>query len=158
MATAKVISMTKFVKDTLGKGSESYIKTHRKEVYDIFADSLLKSVKNMTERSPVDTGLYASSWDVEKVDENNIFFGNTAPYATIIELGARPFRPPIGPILAWASRKLSLPEDHPRVRSFAFFVVKKIEKEGLEPHYIMENGLEEIIYPKIEIELKKLSK
>ena len=81
--------------------------------------------QNLLKLVPVDTGLYASSWSVEK-DEDNIFFGNTAPYAQHIEHGARPFSPPIRPLLEWASRKLQKPETHPEVKSLAWGVNEEV--------------------------------
>ena len=153
---AVIVSMKEFAEERLGNKGKSIVRENRGAVYAAFADSLLRSVKDMTERSPVDTGLYASSWAVEPLDENNIFFGNTAPYAEIIEFGARPFRPPPGPIIAWCSRQLGLPQEHPDVRRFAWGVIKKIEKKGMEPKHIMTKGLNEVIYPRIEEALDRI--
>ena len=82
--------------------------------------------------------------------------GNTAPYAVLIEHGARPFMPPLSPLIAWASRQLQLPKDHPEVKQFAWAVAKKIEREGLEPRNVLKNGIEDILIPNIKKNLDKL--
>ena len=98
--------------------------------------------------SPVDTGMYAASWDMT-VEERSVIMGNYAPYAGIIEHGARPHRPPIGPLLAWAKRvtqSSSQPPDYDRhVWALAMAVQKKIEREGQAPKHVMENLIPAII-------------
>ena len=151
MATVKVIDIKNLTKELGVK----FAKSNKKEVYEAVYDGLLKSVEPMAERSPVDTGLYANSWEVEKLDENTVTFGNTAPYAFTLEKGARPYTAPIQPLLEWAGRKLQLPEDHPEVKSFAWAVRKKFEREGMAPKNILEKGIDEVIMPNI---LKNLDK
>ncbi|SRR5665213_1045903 len=70
------------------------------------ARGLARSIPDLVAASPLDTGLYAASWDFT-VDEYSATIGNYAPYAGIIEFGARPFTPPIAPLLAWAHRVLN---------------------------------------------------
>lgn len=107
-----------------------------------------RSIPDLVRASPVDTGLYAQSWDFT-ADENGVILGNTAPHATIIEDGARPFSPPIKPLLEWAKRVLKDPSQPPnyseRVRALAYSVQKKIQAQGLKPRKILENMIPEII-------------
>lgn len=127
------------------------------EVKKGVASGLARSIPDLVRASPVDTGLYASSWDFT-IEENSAILGNYAPYAAIIEDGARPFTPPIGPLLAWAKRVLgdgSQPPNYsPEVRSLAYGVQKKISHEGMTPRKILENMIPTII-ENIKAELEK---
>ena len=109
---------------------------------------IARSVPMLVQRSPVDTGEYANSWDMT-FDEKQALIGNYAPHAPIIELGARPFTPPITPLLAWAKRVLkdpSQPPDYsPEVRKLAWGVRRKIQVAGMEPRNILGNATDEII-------------
>lgn len=98
--------------------------------------------------SPVDTGLYAQSWMFTS-DEEHALLGNTAPHAPIIELGARPFTPPIKPLLEWAKRVLSDPSQppnySPRVWALAKYTQNKIAENGMQPRHILQDSLPAII-------------
>jgi len=117
---------------------------------------LLRSVPGLVKRSPVDTGLYANSWDLQ-ADEKRALIGNFAPHAPIIEYGARPFTPPIGPLLAWAKRVLEDPSQPPEyskeVWGLARYTQKKIERVGMKPHHILRDSFDDFI-SNIEMELK----
>ena len=47
----------------LGK-PEGFLREFQDEMWEIALDALLQSEKKMAKRSPVDTGLYANSWEV----------------------------------------------------------------------------------------------
>ncbi len=117
-----------------------------------------KSMQQLVESSPVDTGQYASSWDMT-VEEKSAILGNYAPHASIIEFGARPFTPPIGPLLAWAKRVLQDPSQPPEysneVWALAKGVQNKIVAVGMEPKHILENAIPMII-ANIRDELRRL--
>lgn len=106
------------------------------------------SIPDLVANSPVDTGLYAQSWDFSKEDYGAVL-GNFAPHSSIIEYGARPFTPPIGPLLAWAKRVLrdgSQPPDYsPEVWRLAKGTQKKISEVGMKPKHVMENAIPKII-------------
>jgi hypothetical protein len=116
------------------------------------------SLQDLIKASPVDTGLFAQSWGVTE-EEFSVFIGNFAPHAPIIEFGARPFRPPIGPLLAWAKRVLkdpSQPGDYSsQVWGLAKYTQAKIETQGMEPKTIMRNNLDQIL-ENIKTELKAI--
>lgn len=123
------------------------------------AKAMAHAIPVLVAASPVDTGLYAQSWDFN-VDERRAVIGNYAPHAAVIESGARPFRPPIGPLLGWAKRVLKDPSQppgySPAVWSLARGTQKKIEREGLKPHHILENAIPRII-EEIKRELVKIA-
>ena len=83
-----------------------------------------------------------------------IQFGNTAPYAIIIEQGAEPFKPPLQPLIEWSARQLQVPADDPEAKRMGYYVMKKIEKYGMEPKHVLENGIKEVLLPKIKREIK----
>jgi hypothetical protein len=112
------------------------------------ASGVAKSIPMLVAASPIDQGFYAQSWDMT-VTETEVILGNYAPYASIIEEGARPFTPPIAPLLAWAKRVLQdssqPPQYSERVRSLAYGVRKKIQAQGIKPKKVLENALPAII-------------
>ena len=117
-----------------------------------------RSLPALAEASPVDTGLYAASWGMN-VTETSVLVGNYAPYAAIIEYGARPFTPPIGPLLGWAKRVLGSSSQPPnyesKVWALAKYTQQKIAKYGMQPRHIMENMIPTII-ENIEKEFKNV--
>jgi hypothetical protein len=130
--------------EEISKEMEISIQQYRQGVIS----GLYRAIPMLVRKSPVDTGLYAQSWDVEVTDEAATI-GNYAPHAPIIELGARPFTPPLPPLLAWAKRVLRDPSQPPNYSSevwaLAKGVQKKIAERGIAPRMIMSNSLEEII-------------
>ena len=111
-------------------------------------NGVIQSAPDLVRASPVDTGEYAASWDFD-VDERRAILGNFAPHAPIIERGARPFTPPLAPLLAWAKRVLGSPSQPPdydsEVWALAIGVRKKISEKGMKPKHILENVLPTII-------------
>jgi hypothetical protein len=127
---------------------------------------IVKSIPDLVAASPVDTGLYAQSWDFTET-ETAIILGNSAPHAAIIEYGARPHTPPIGALLAWAHRVLNgsgadrgQPLTAAEAKSsgnsplsgyshqewaLAKSVQKKIAERGQEPKHVLENAIPGII-------------
>lgn len=138
--TVKLNEFSKILRDMPGKTLE--------EVRRGTISGVAKSIPDLVKESPVDTGLYAQSWNFT-VNEEAVLLGNYSPYASIIEEGARPFTPPIAPLLAWAKRVLQdgsqPPQYSERVRSLAYGVQKKIASEGMKPKHILENMLPTII-------------
>lgn len=149
---AKVISLDKFSEE-LGKYSKKSIKVYKETVIDILA----KNMRYLAEQSPVDTGLYAQSWNLE-VTEKEAILGNYAPHAAVIEFGARPFTPPIGPLLEWARRVLQQPEVNDHCWALAKYTQKKISEEGMAPRNILGNAIDKIVGEIIEELKTKLGK
>lgn len=150
--TAKRVSL-----DELGKEITGFAAAHVENQKQAVKRGLFRSLPMMAEKSPVDTGLYASSWNVTATEASAII-GNFAPHAPVIEYGARPFVPPIGPLLAWAKRVLqdsSQPPDYSSdVWRLARGVQNKIAREGMKPRHILQNALPDIIR-NIELEFKR---
>ena len=117
---------------------------------------LFRSLPMLAEKSPVDQGGYAASWSVTEKEKSAII-GNFAPHAPVIEYGARPFTPPLGPLLAWAKRVLKDPSQpgsySSRVYALAIGTQKKIAARGIEPKLVLTNALPDIIR-NIEAEFK----
>lgn len=125
-----------------------YSENHLKELKVATVNGIAKSIPDLVNASPVDTGLYAQSWNFTAT-EAAVFLGNYAPYAGIIEHGARPFTPPLGPLLAWAKRVLQDPSQppsySPEVQRLARGVQAKIAREGMKPKHVMENLIPTIL-------------
>jgi hypothetical protein len=141
--TTKTVLLNDFAKE-LGEFSDRHIE----EIKQGIARGVVDSIPTLIEKSPVDTGLYAQSWDFS-VTEKSVILGNTAPHAPIIEKGARPFTPPLKPLLAWAKRVLRDSSQPPNYSSavwgLARYTQAKIAKEGMKPRHILEESLPLII-------------
>lgn len=153
MSSRKVVNLRDFAKE-LGKFTDSKLKDYKKAA----VKGIVESIPILVKASPVDTGLYAASWDFS-VEEESIILGNYAPYAGIIEDGTRPFTPPIGPLLAWAKRVLQDPSQPPDYSSQVWALAKgtqaKIAAQGMQPRHIMRDAIPQII-ENIKAEFKKL--
>jgi len=65
---------------------------------------------------------------------------NTAPYASIIELGRRPGKfPPPGVLRGWITRRLGKTEAE--ARAMEFVVSRAIARRGLRARLVMTNSL-----------------
>lgn len=150
---AKVVNL----KD-LAKELEGFSEAHIKQLKQATALGVAKSIPYLVEASPIDTGQYANSWSFT-ADEESVILGNFAPHAPMIEYGARPFKPPMGPLLAWAKRVLRDSSQPPNYSSEVWRLAKgtqkKIEKYGMKPRHIMQNELPHII-ERIKQEYNKL--
>jgi hypothetical protein len=140
---AKVVQLKDFA-GVLDQFTHLTLQKQRKGV----TSGIARSIPTLVERSPVDTGLYAQSWGFTS-DETKAVLGNYAPHAPIIEFGARPFTPPLKPLLEWAKRvtgSASQPpayDDH--VQALARYTQQKIAREGIKPRHILENALPAIL-------------
>lgn len=139
----RVVPLNEAAKE-LGVVTETHIKFFKTAT----AHGVAASIPDLVKASPIDTGLYAQSWDFT-VTEQAVILGNYAPHAPIIEYGARPFKPPIKPLLDWAKRVLQDPSQPPdysdRVWALAVGTQKKIEREGMKPKKVLENMIPTII-------------
>lgn len=136
---AQVVPLDKFA-DQFGEFAKVTAERYKVAV----VDALLRAIPRLAANSPVDTGLFAQSWDLQ-VDEKQAVLGNYAPHAPIIEFGARPFTPPIGPLLAWAKRVLRQPEINDTCWALAKYTQAKIAREGMKPRHILTNELDHIM-------------
>jgi hypothetical protein len=134
--------------DNLAKELGAWSDAHLATLKTATVNAIAQSIPTLVANSPVDTGLYAQSWDFSETEFGAVV-GNYAPYASIIENGARPFTPPIAPLLEWAKRVLqdgSQPPDYSsEVWALAKGVQNKIKAVGMVPKHIMENEIPNII-------------
>lgn len=141
--TAKRVSLKDLERDLPG-----FAKATVEKQKQAITMGLQRSIPMLVEQSPVDTGLYAQSWDMTVTEEKAVI-GNFAPHAPIIEYGARPYTPPIQPLLAWAKRVLKDPSQPPHYSShvwaLAKYTQKKIAREGIKPRMVLTNALPDII-------------
>lgn len=125
-----------------------YWETQKDKIRAAVGNGIMKSLADIVRNTPVDTGLMAQSWDFT-IEETKAIIGNYAPHAPVVEYGARPFTPPILPLLAWAKRVLQDPSQPPNysdaVRALAYHTRAKIQHEGMSPNNIMEKSLPDII-------------
>lgn len=151
MAT-KTINLEDF-SQFLGKFSAEHIEF----IEDSVAKGVARSIPELVRQSPVDTGQYASSWNMKR-EKHAVTVGNFAPHAPIIEYGSRPFKPPIKPLLDWAKRVLQdssqPPSYSPEVWRLAVGTQKKIEKYGQLPKHILQKSIPMIV-GYIDEELKR---
>lgn len=128
----------------LGDLHKETIETQKRSV----VSGLARSIPDLVKASPVDTGLYAQSWGFTS-DEEKATLGNTAPHAPIIEFGARPFTPPIGPLLAWAKRVLQDDSQPPNYSSQVWALARgtqnKIAQFGMKPRHVLTNAIPMIL-------------
>ncbi len=152
MAT-KVVKLENFGKE-LRKANKARLGDYRLAIGNAIIDSVIP----LTKASPVDTGEYAASWDFE-ISEKEAILGNFAPHAPVIEKGARPFTPPLGPLLAWAKRVLKSPSQPPDYDSEVWGLAKgtqnKIARLGMMPKNVLEKELPNIV-ERARAELRKI--
>ncbi len=69
-----------------------------------------KTRTRLVRQMPVDRGMLKNAWEITGFGDKGIELVNTAPYAGVIERGARPFKMPKwvieGPLAAWVKRKI----------------------------------------------------
>jgi hypothetical protein len=151
--TARRVNLKELSAEIKGFGAATLAKQKKAVVM-----GLARSIPMLAESSPVDTGLYAQSWDFT-VTEDKAILGNFAPHAPIIEYGARPFTPPIAPLLAWAKRVLkdgSQPPNYSsKVWALAKYTQAKIAREGMQPKAILQNAMP-AIFANIKAELERI--
>lgn len=130
-------------------------------------DAANATLRVVVRDSPVDTGLYKGSWEVKERTalarlggaQKIVELRNDAPHAGIIELGARPFWPPLQPLVEWAKRKGGIfgfgLDKHGRFKGkaklktdevsalegIARAIQAKIARVGIKPRYVMKNRL-----------------
>ena len=98
--------------------------------------------------SPVYDGQYKSAWRAQKT-ANGACLENDAPYAGVIESGARPHavnREGVDAIREWVRKQLlgisaSLADENAEVESITWAIVKRIAEKGQEGKHIVRDSL-----------------
>lgn len=139
---------------------EAFSEKHLEELHVATVNGIARSIPHLVATSPVDTGLYAASWAFSQ-EEWGAVVGNFSPHAAIIEHGARPFTPPIKPLLEWAKRVLKDSSQPPNYSDQVWGLAKgtqnKIARVGMQPRKIMENAIP-VIIENIRREYEQLAK
>ncbi len=81
-----------------------------------------------------------------------------APHAAVMETGARPFWPPLQPLIDWALRK-GLAEDEDEAEDIARAIQKKFAFVGIEPRHYFRRAMVRIrkgVPIEVESELKRM--
>ena len=124
LVARKRIKLSEFAGELKNFQEKSFV-----EIRDATKIGVFRSINDLIDASPVDTGQYASSWDFTET-ESSIILGNYAPQAAVIEFGARPFTPPIGPLLSWAKRVLQDASQPPEYSSQVWSLAKGTQKKN----------------------------
>jgi hypothetical protein len=119
-----------------------------KEAVDAIQESILKSLGDTIidealrtadrDKMPA-SGLYDKSWDNRQISKTRREVGNTAPYAKVVEYGAKPFIPPYAPILEWVKKKKK--EEGEEAEKSAYKIVHYIQMNGLKAHRILTRAV-----------------
>lgn len=84
------------------------------------------------------TGQFKARWRFVE-QPAGAYIVNDSPYAGILELGARPHRPPVGPLIEWFRLKLGLSAAEAARAGYA--LAAKIAREGQRPTYFVRKRL-----------------
>jgi len=112
-----------------------------KELSKIAEAILAVAKENLIKNGTWYTGFLAKSGHVDhsKFMEKTIIF--SAPYAEDVEFGSDPRYVPPGQLHLWAKRKLGLSDKE--AKRAAYFISKKIEREGTDPKPFVRPALRE---------------
>ena len=105
----------------------------------------LKNVNVVAEKSPVDTGFYKASHVAQKTS-NGAKVTNTAPYAGVLEAGARRHgvsAEGIERLAQWALRK-GIAQNKEQALQIAIGKARKLAMYGEKPRWIYKNSLKEM--------------
>ena len=89
-------------------------------------------------------GGLADSSQEPKIVGDNVILQYTAPYAADVEFGSEPKKVEWKKLNHWARRKFKLPEGDEANR-ITFFVRRKIEREGIQPHSFLRKSIHKVI-------------
>ncbi len=96
-------------------------------------------------RTPEDQGLMQKSWEVLPQPGGGAVLRNDAPYAGVVEAGARPHpvsREGVENIRGWVERKLGLADRE--AESATWGIVNKLRRVGQKPTYFVRKSLPEL--------------
>lgn len=133
------------------------------EIAKILSEAILQRWKiNIYEAGNVDTSEYVSSLQIEKLSNGNWRIFSNLEYPTYIEYGTGPsvgkpsYIPPFQPIRDWVESKLGY--SGKEADAVAWFIIRKIEKEGIDPSPSARPALQQVSYRAIDISREILLK
>jgi hypothetical protein len=136
--------MAVFTPEQLSQDLKKRMATLPKEVRNGLRRAAHRGRALIVDKTPVDTGAMKNAWRVVDVD-NGAHLLNDAPYAGVIEKGARPHTVSAegrASIQRWVKRKLQIRDDK-EAEGIMWAIVKKIEKEGYKGTFAVQNSMEE---------------
>jgi len=119
---------------------------------------VVENIRSAEPRPAVDTGELLRSEKVTHRPDGAVV-ENTAPHAAVMEHGARPFTPPMAPLLAWAARKSRGSTRPGKKRENAAKLLARrawvaIRRRGIEGRHFHEKALKHV--PRVlESEVRK---
>ena len=105
---------------------------------------------------PIDTGQLARSVGHSSLPRGGRILVD-APHAAVMEWGARPFWPPLQPLIDWAQRKFGVDEDE--AEEIGRAVQLKIATFGIEPRAYFATAMvsvRKLVPIEVESELRKI--
>lgn len=143
---------------------EEHKEAIEKAAYETALQGCEHAVVLTTKQDLLNYGHYRLGWSYRKT-ASGWAFGNSVPYASVIEYGRRPMRPgpPIEPILEWVKRKLVAKGEVPpkEAKSVAFLIRRKIHVKGSKPRHILRTVTKQMrrfFVKEIKRRFKKLSR
>ena len=91
-----------------------------------------------------DTGFLLKSGSVIQTGPMEFSITYNAPYAEFIEFGTDPHTVPFDIILKWVRRKLGITRER-EAKRIAWFIVRKIQQQGIQPKPFLRNAIDSII-------------
>lgn len=152
----RVVDIRRIAPD-IARRTEALHAAHRKASFDAAGPTLRRVVK----KSPVDTGLFKSSWQIatelSRNGQENVVIRNDAPHAGVVEGGARPHWPPLQPLVEWVERNAAklgfvnprrfrgraslTAEQKAHAYQIARAIQAKIARQGQKPTHIMRSEI-----------------
>ncbi len=136
----------------VGKLKNDVISRVDKMIAVMAADVLATALRNLMRNKSVVTAHLYGSGKLIKEGLGRYVVQFDAPYAAYVEFGTRPHRPPIDPLISWATAKTRVNpaqtggEEFQRgIRDIAWSVARKIEREGTSPRPFAAPAAEEVV-------------
>ncbi len=118
--------------------------------------AVVESINTTSPHPAVDTGQLGRSVESSDIPRGGRLAVD-APHAAVVEDGARPFWPPLQPLVDWAQRKFGVDEDE--AEEIARNVQRKIATFGIEPRHYFRRAMVSVrkfVPIEVESELRKL--
>lgn len=153
------MSVIKTTPEKLGATLKAQVGRNSKAILKGVLQGALRGQKHMKENTPTDEGMMRNAWKVTRL-LNAIHLDNSAPYAGVMERGARPHpvsREGIEAIAGWVKRH-RLADTPKGCMQIAYAIANRIREKGYKGTQFVANNLEklnEFLRTEVERTLKK---